>query len=108
MDNLDLVPVGLVDCPVQLAAAVRANCDDKGRSADFLAKMDGRGPIEFLRAVDCDAVADGFELAHQHCHLGRVGAEMRMDMIYPLPHEPRRDPACLGKIGEMPDCRTVR
>src|SRR5258706_12178460 len=108
MDDLDLVPVALFDHPVQLAAAIRAYRDDEGRAADFLAEMDRGRPVKFLRPVDRNAVADILELAYQHRHFGRIGAEMRMDVTHPLPREPRRDPARLGQINEMPEGRAIR
>ena len=106
--DLDLGPVGGRQPAQQLAATERADGDDEGRAPALLAEAERAGAVELLGAVDGEAVRRAAELARQHRHLGRIGAEVRMQVIDPGGIGPLHQAAGFGQVGEVMEQRAVR
>ena len=92
---------------VELAAPVGADRHHERAAPHLLRQADRRRLVEFLRPVDGEAPGRAAEHMHQHRHLGRIGAEMRMQVLDAGRAQPRLDAAGLGQIDEMHGQRTL-
>ena len=108
MDHLHLGPMLVLHQAVKLASAIRADGHDECTTPDLLCQTDELHLVEFLRAVDGEAPRRPAQRMHQHRDFGRIGAEMRMQMLDACRAQPGLDAAGLGQIDEVHGQRTVR
>ena len=101
MDDVDLRPVRVRRPAHELRAPIRADRHDEPGTPHLLAELERLGRVELLRPVDREAVSWPSEDAGEHGDLGRVGAEVGMDMGGPVLAQPRQQPASFGQVGEV-------
>ena len=107
MNDLHLGPMLVFYQAVKLAPAVGADRHDKGTAPDLLCQANGLHIVVFLRPVDGEAPPWPAQRMHQHRDLGRVGAEVRMQMLDARCAQPRLDVTGLGQVNEVHGQRTV-
>ena len=102
MNDVDAVPMLVTHPAAQLAAAVMADRHGKAGVRDLVAQAQGAGGVELLGAVGGEAVADARKPGGIARHVGRIGAEMRVQVPDPQRPHPFGHPRRLGDIGQVP------
>ncbi len=94
-------PVGGIGPAHQLAAAKAGNGDREGRMARLHPQRQRAGGVEFLGAMHGEAVGDARQHARQHGDRGRVGAEVRVDVLHALALRVAGDKGGLSEIDQV-------
>ncbi len=101
MHHLDLGPRLRRQPAPQLAAAETADGHHEGGLLDLAREVEELGLVEFLGAVDGEAVARAAQLVGEQGHLGSVGAEVRVHVLHALALQPVDERARLDEVDQV-------
>ena len=105
---MNLTPVLQGTPAIKLAAGELADGDDERGVVDFLTQAKRPRCVEFFGAVDREAVWGAAEQTAQKRDVGRVRAEMSMNVSGAALCEPPAKDTRLGQINQMPDQPALR
>ena len=108
MNNMKLWPQRMIDEAVQLAPAIRANRNYKFSASDLFRKANCGCSVELLRPVDSETPTRPTQCMHEHRHLGRIGAEMGVQMTDGFAVQPIHNPTGFRQIDDVHWKRPIR
>ncbi len=98
---MDLLPKWRLNRTVQLCASVGANRNDERTMQELFSKAHQSGIIERLDAVGSEAPRRPAKYMYEHCHIGGIGAKVRMQMLNARFSQPGFNPASLREVSQV-------
>ena len=105
--DVHLRPLGGVDPAIHLAAPERADGHDEGGTLRLFGQADELSLVELLRPVHRKAVGRTAEAKGQHRHFGRIGPEVRVQVVDRGKPRPARHDARFGKVDQVVSQRSL-
>src|SRR5262249_45663931 len=107
MNDVYFRPMLMLHQTVKLAPAVGADSHDKSAALDLFWQTNEPHIIVFLRPMDGEAPWWPAQRMYKHRDLGRVSAEMRVQMLDTCCSQPGFDLTGLGQVSEVHGQRTI-